>query len=152
MLHHLRRLLRSLYEIPVIGGLVLWVTVALRLPTLQRRQVELAARLQGAEEAALRQDSATSTRFAESDARVAQLTERLAAIEALLAGVDVAQLAKRLAEAEALLARIDAAAQENLVMSVPVALRRNARDIAELRAQVGQAPGTPTHGPARENA
>lgn len=152
MLHHLRRLLRSLYEIPVIGGLVLWVTVALRLPTLQRRQVELAARQQGAEEAALRHTSATSAHFAESDARIAQLTERLAAIEAVLARVDVVQLAERLAEAEALIARIDAAAQENLAISVPVALRRSVRDIAQLRAQIGQSPGTPPHGPARENA
>jgi hypothetical protein len=150
MRQHLRRILRSLYELPVIGRLVLWTTVALRLPTLQNRQVELASRQQGAEEAASRQSSAIWTRFAENNTQIAQLNERLTAVEAMT--IQVAQLSQRLAAAEAVLARIDVAAEENLVMSVPVALRRNARDIAQLRAQIGQAAATPLHGSARENA
>lgn len=140
MLDRLRRLLRSLYELPVIGSVVLWATVALRLPTLQRRQLEaatrqaeLAARQQRAEEAATRESSALGSRIDETNAQVAQLAERLAAVEAALA-------------------RIDVSAQENLVMSVPVALRRSARDIARLRAQIGQAPRTAPDGSARESA
>lgn len=123
----------------------MWVAVALRLPTLQRRQAELMSRQQASEELAARQGS----HLAES---TAQLAERLAAIEAVLARVDLAQLAERLAVAEAQLARIDVAAQENLAISLPVALRRTARDIAQLRAQIGQAPCPVLDGSARENA
>lgn len=140
MLHHLRRLVRSLYQVPVIGGLVQWVIIALRLPTLQRRQVEaamrqaeLAAHQQHAIEAALRETSTLRMRFGETHAQVAQFADRLAALESALA-------------------RIDVAAQENLIASVPVALRRSAREIAQLRAQIGQAPCAALDGAARENA
>lgn len=133
MLHLLRRLFRLLYRLPVVGGRLQRAVTALRLPTLQRRQVELAARQKRADEAALRDSSALWTHFGQTNAQVAQLAERLAAVEAVLA-------------------RIDIAAQENLVMSAPVALRRSARDIARLRAQIGPAPCAVLDGSARENA
>lgn len=142
MLDHLRRFVRALYELPVVGGLVLWAAVALRLPTLQRRQFDLALRQV---DLALRQ-----TELAAHQKR----TEEAAAEQVDLAetNAQVAQFAKRLEAVEAMLARIDAAAQENLVVSVPVALRRSAREIAQLRAQIGQAPCTVPDESVRERA
>ena len=133
--------------------------------TLQRRQVEtalrqaeLAADQKRAEEAALRESSALRLRIGETDARVAQLTELASRENAALrmrideTDAQVAQLTERLAAVEAVLARIDVVAQENLAISLPVALRRSARDIAQLRARIGQAPCTPPHASERERA
>ena len=144
MLQHFRRLARSLYELPVVGPIAQWAVVLLRLPTLRRRQVEgeqrqlelmqrqseLAAQQTHAEEAASRANSALQLRLDEASA---QLAERLAAVEAMLE-------------------RIDVCAQENLVISVPVALRRSARDIAQLRAQIGQPQPTVVDGSERNPA
>ena len=158
MLQHFRRLARSLYERPVIGPLARWAVVLLRLPTLQRRQVEGEQRqlelVQRQSELVQRQSELAQrqTELAMQQTAAEETASR--ANSALQIRLDEAstQLAERLATVEAMLERIDVCAQENLVISVPVALRRSARDIAQLRAQIGPPQHTVVDGSERNPA
>lgn len=147
MLDHLRRLARFLYEIPVIGRLVQWAIVLLRLPALQHRQLELTQRqieqAQRQAELATQQTRAQETAGRENSALQMGIDEMARLAE---------QLSQRLAAIEAQLALINAPAEENLVISVPVALRRSARDIAQLRAQIEQMQHTVMDGSERKPA
>jgi chromosome segregation ATPase len=131
----LRRLARALYDLPLVGRVVRWASVLLRLPALQDRVAQLAqtqADLRGyqlqAQQVARSETEAVQARTLQLDAALAQLAGRISALEAGL---------QRL-ESSASLILEAAATQDNLTRSVPVALRRSARDIAALREQLAQ--------------
>ncbi|HSV47658.1 MAG TPA: hypothetical protein VLJ58_17855 [Ramlibacter sp.] len=124
MPNSLRPFARSLYELPFVGRVVLWVSLLLRLPALQRRVQEL-------------------------EQRQAMLETRQAITDELAA--QVARLSARLDAAEALLAA-SGPPLDNLVSSVPVALRRSARDIAALRERIDLIEGTPRTTATKEPA
>lgn len=158
MLDYFRRLARLLYGLPVIGRIAQWVILLVRLPALQRRQLELTQlqieQAQRQAELAQRQTelAAQQARLQETAARehsalqlgIHELNMRLAPL--------AEHLTQRLAAIETQLARIDAPAQENLVISVPVALRRSAREIEQLRSQLRELQRAVLDGSAREPA
>jgi chromosome segregation ATPase len=138
----LRRLARTLYALPLLGRVVQWFAVLLRLPSLQRqhnalalrqdelqRQIDLQARqAQEQQVAASAETAAVQVHAQQLEAALVQLQDRVGVLEAALPRLESST--SRLLDA--------ASVQDNLSSSVPVALRRSARDIAALRGQLAQ--------------
>ncbi len=149
MYQALRRLAQSLYGLPLVGRLVRWASVLLRLPALQGRVAELAQA-----QANLRADQLLAQHLARTETAAGQAQAREIAAELALLQGRVAALEAALQRLESTANRIldTAATQDNLTSSVPVALRRSARDIAALREQLAQLQGAADARPAKEAA